>query len=372
MRALLVCLVCLLAVSCTRRTPPPRLSVDEVTALFPDKVDDRDGWARDLLAALDENQLPVDVEHACSVIAVAEQESGIVANPVVSNLPAIARKALDEKADKLGPLGPPALERLLDVKPPGAKKTFRQRIATLKTEADLDLLFRDLLDEHQRRSPFLYGAADLGARLFDSGSLEAHNPVTTAGSMQVSVRFSEARARSLRRDPASVRDALYTRAGGLLYGTARLWSYEAGYEQMVFRFADYNAGEFSSRNAAFQEQVSQLTKTPLALDGDLLAYSADGDLKSTTTHTMEALTRLGGTVRDARREKSREFERTKTWLDVRAQWEAKFHRAAPYARLPDVELRSSKLSKTRSTAWFATSVQRRYDACLTRAAKPRP
>ncbi|MGV3620273.1 MAG: DUF1615 family protein [Archangium sp.] len=360
-------LLCLLMAGCTRRVTPPRLSVDEVAALFPAKVDDRDGWARDLITALDDNKLPVDLEHACSVIAVAEQESGVVANPVVPNLPAIARKALDEKAEKLGPLGDTALEKLLDVKATGATKTFRQRIATLKTEADLDLLFRDLLDEHQRRRPLLYGAADLGARLFSSGSLESHNPVTTAGSMQVSVRFAEERARKLKRAAKDARDALYTRAGGLLYGTARLWNFEADYDSMIFRFADYNAGEFSSRNAAFQEQVSQLAKQSLALDGDLLAYDANGDLKNTDTHTMAAVTEVGGTLHDARKEKSRDFEKTKTWSSIRAAWELEFHRPAPYARMPDVELHSSKLSKTRSTEWFAKSVMRRYESCLKRA-----
>lgn len=213
----------------------------------------------------------------------------------------------------------------------------------------------------------LYSAADLGARLFGSGSLESHNPVTTAGSMQVSVRFAEERARKLKRSPSKVRDSLYTRAGGLLYGTARLWNFEADYESMIFRFADYNAGEFSSRNAAFQEQISQLTKQPLALDGDLLAYGADGDLETMDTNTMAALTSLGGSKLDARKEKSRELENTKTWKSVRAEWEQQFHRPALYARLPDVELHSSKLSKTRSTAWFATNVQRRYEACLKRA-----
>ncbi len=366
MRPSFFSLMFLTMVGCAHRAAPPRMSVDEVSALFPAKVDDREGWARDLISALDENKLPVDLEHTCSVIAVAEQESGVDANPTVANLPAIARKALDEKADKLGPLGPSVLEQLLDVKPDGATRTFRQRINTLRTEADLDVLFRDLLDEHQRRRPLLYGVAELGARLFTDGSLEAHNPVTTAGSMQVSVRFAEQHAKKLKRDPAGVRDALYTRSGGLLYGSARLWNFEADYDAMIFRFADYNAGEFSSRNAAFQEQVAKLSQTPLALDGDLLAYGADGGLKTTDTNTMKALATLGGTRADAKREKTRAFENTQTWKRVRAEWEKQARRPAPYARLPDVELRSSKLSTTRSTAWFAKSVQRRYDACLKR------
>jgi hypothetical protein len=41
---------------------------------------------------------------------------------------------------------------------------------------------------------------------------------------------------------------------------------------VLFSGADYNAGEFSSRNAAFQERVSILTGRKLVLDGDLLLY----------------------------------------------------------------------------------------------------
>lgn len=345
------------------------MSVEAVASHFPSGTDDRDGWARDLVLALQANRIPIDVEHVCSVIAVAEQESGVTANPKVANLPAIAKRALEEKAKTLGPLGPKVIASLLDAKAPGSTRTFAQRIETLKTESDLDLLFRELLEEHQRQSPVLYFAADVGARLFSSGSLEAHNPVTTAGSMQVSVRFAQEHAKKVGHEPARARDELYTRSGGLLYGSARLWSFEADYDEMKFRFADYNAGEFASRNAAMQEQVAQLSKMPLALDGDWLAYDADGDVKSTSTHSMEALRSLElGTneERDAKKEKRRDFEQTRTWGLVKAAWEKKFKKPPAYARLPEVELKSSKMSRPRSTAWFAESVDRRYQSCLKR------
>ena len=184
----------ILALSACAHTGPaltrPELTLEQVTPLFPAKVQDVDGWARDLVLALKTDELPVDLEHVCSVIAIADQESGIQANPAVAGLPAIARRALDEKAKVLGPLGPLVLGQLLEGKAPGASKTFEQRIGTLRTEADLDLLFRDILADHQRRSPVLYAAANAGATLFGSASLEDRNPVTTIGSMQVSVRFS--------------------------------------------------------------------------------------------------------------------------------------------------------------------------------------
>ena len=51
---------------------------------------------------------------------------------------------------------------------------------------------------------------------------------------------------------------------------------------MLFRFADYNAGVYASRNAALQGQVARLTGTKLALDGDLLAYEKDGEPETTS------------------------------------------------------------------------------------------
>ena len=360
---------------CAHKTSPsvrPDLTVDQVEPLFPPKISDTEGWARDLILALRTNGLPVDLEHACSVIAIAEQESGVQANPIVSGLPVIARESLAEKAKALGSFGSMVLSKLLEGKAPGTSKTFDQRIDTLKTEADLDLLFRDILADHQRRSPVLYDLANVGATLFSSGSLEDRNPVTTAGSMQVSVRFSEEHARRLRRDASVVRDELYTRAGGLLYGSARLWSFDAAYDSMRYRFADYNAGAFTSRNAAFQDQLGALVKVSLALDGDLLSYDAAGDVKSADTKSMAALEQFAegkrlNVERDAKKEKRRDFENTATWEAVKAATEKKTGRAAAYARLPDVTLKSPKIKRQLTTAWFAQAVDRRYQSCLSRA-----
>jgi hypothetical protein len=356
---------------------PPPLDPDEVAQLLPARVKDRDGWSRDLILALETNRLSVDVPHVCGVVAIAEQESGFEANPVVPNLPAIARRALNEKAHSLGPLGPVLLKEVLSMQAPGEKKTFDARIDTLRTEADLDRLYRDLLAEQKRRQPVLYAAADLGAALFDARGFEERNPITTAGSMQVSVRFAEEHARTLNRDSERVRDELYTRGGGLLYGSARLFGFEASYELPVYRFADYNAGFFASRNAAFQQQLSVLTGAKLTLDGDLLAYDALGKVKSDETQTMAALEKFrlrfapalsqSQLRRDARTEKSLELESTRTWAALKRAYLENKGVEPEYARLPEVTLQSPKLQRDLSTAWFAQSVDRRYQACIGRA-----
>ncbi|MBK7864108.1 MAG: DUF1615 family protein [Archangiaceae bacterium] len=347
----------LAGMSCVRSARPdaePRLEVSEISARLPSKVADREGWSRDLEHAFELDRLPVDLEHVCSVIAVVDQESGFQANPVVPNLAAIARKEIEAKARAYGPLAHPVLTSVLSEKAPGAKLTFDQRLSAVRTEADLDRLYRDLIDEEVRRFP---------PAVVVAGKLRDKNPITTAGSMQVSVRFAEEHARRIDRDPDGVRDELYTRQGGLLYGAARLFA-GAAEQESLYRFADYNAGEFSSRNAAFQEQLGQLTGSKLALDGDLLAYAPYRE----DTESMRALNKLDPALaRDARLEKSARFEDTTAWRTVKTAWEKKYGRPAPYARLPEVKLKSPKLSRELSTAWFARAVQRRYDDCLKRS-----
>ena len=54
--------------------------------------------------------------------------------------------------------------------------------------------------------------------MLDVRDLSDLNPITTAGPMQVNVRFAETLARDQHGDVTRVRDALYTRAGGDVVG----------------------------------------------------------------------------------------------------------------------------------------------------------
>src|SRR6266581_2587492 len=79
---------------------------------------------------------------------------------------------------------------------------------------------------------------------------------------QVNVAFLK-QTSALRTYPYPVKstmaDELFTRRGSVYFGIAHLLGYEAPYPRYLFRFADYNAGQYASRNAAFQGAVSTIS-----------------------------------------------------------------------------------------------------------------
>ncbi|NTX51502.1 DUF1615 family protein [Myxococcus sp. CA039A] len=373
-------LVCALA-ACTPRgvgtpeptvPPPPRLSVQQVTQLLPPHVKEREGWARDVLAALEAEDVPPSPSAVCSVLAVIEQESGFQSDPAVPNLPRMVRTRLEEHADTLGPLGHKALASVLAGKAAGQKRTFDERLRTVRTERDLDRLFRDMLAYYEAEYPTTFATMNLASALFSSRRLEDLNPVTTAGSMQVSVRYAVEKEGE-DADPVKVRESLYTRAGGVRFGTARLIGYEAAYPQPLFRFADYNAGVYASRNAALQAQVGQLTRVSLVLDGDLQLYDKNGDPRSEDSKSLAALLAFRRdhapelserqVRRDVKKEKEEDFESTETFRAVKRVYANQTGESPAYAQLPQVTLQSPKLKGERTTAWFARSVDARFQKC---------
>lgn len=388
--ALLACLQ-LTWIACAPTTPrlpplapptPPTLDVRQTTALIPSKVADRAGWAADTLAALAAAERLATASNVCQVLAVVEQESGFRANPEVANLAGLVRGELDRHAARFGPLGKPAIRWLLGGKAPGQSRSFEQRLAAARTEADVDRVFRDLVTHWRTQAPLTTAIAGLGTLLFADRRLDDFNPITTAGSMQVAVRWAvehagDTVAATAGEREAAVRELLYTRAGGLRFGVARLLADEADYDDPVYRFADFNAGPYASRNAALQEQLSTLLGVELALDGDLLIYERDGSPADRDSQTLTALLAFRTlyapeiserTVRrEVRREKQVDFEASEVWRALRRVYRERTGRSPPYARIPQLVLSSPKLSRERTTEWFARAVDRRYDNCLARA-----
>src|SRR6185436_16353399 len=127
--------------SCAHRREVPTAPVlDErgVTEVVGPTAVDREGWANDIVAAIRMTRKEPTAERACAVIAVIEQESGYQVDPAVPNLPRIVMKALEDKLSPLGRLAKPTLHAILD-------DQMRASIETLRTERDLDRLFRETI-----------------------------------------------------------------------------------------------------------------------------------------------------------------------------------------------------------------------------------
>ncbi|WP_196504070.1 DUF1615 family protein [Aestuariivirga litoralis] len=336
-------------------------------------VTDPDGWAADLIDVLKAQSIPANRENVCAVIAVIDQESNFIANPTVPGLGRLAEKSLREKFGHVPFLSTYVMD-WLDSHPAGGT-SYLQRIRIAKTEQDLDLTYRALVND--------FGTASNMSFVVQSGllnrAIEERNNISTVGSMQVSVHFALDEARKRRylpmtlSDVYAVRDELYTRRGGMYYGVRQLLGYETGYNRKIFRFADFNAGRYSSRNASFQHIIATLAKQKLARDGDLLIYDKNGTAQAAVSSSESALRSLSSTnalglsdklIRsDLLQEKDDAFALTQTFIAVKGLYLRQTGQPAPYAELPGIDLASPKLSHKMTTASYATSVDRRYAKC---------
>jgi hypothetical protein len=336
-------------------------------------VIDAKGWANDLHAALAENGFEQSKENICATIAIIDQESGFVANPAVPGLGRLAEKAIREKLRNYPIIGLQVLDYL--ERTPSPDDSFMQRIRASRTERDLDLAYRDIVAHAAERASIKLA---LNSGLLND-LIEERNEISTIGSMQVSVEFALETERGKRwthmtlKDVYAVRDALYTRKGGMIYGTRLLLGYETGYDKKVYRFADYNAGRYASRNAAFQYVASELSGIALSRDGDLLSHRgsrATKDVSKSEGAVRKAVKSLklnftdADIRRDLSKEKSKDFDETSVFRLLRQSYEAKTGKAAPFAMIPEIELSSIKITRKMTTRNFAESVDRRYRRCM--------
>jgi hypothetical protein len=342
--------------------PPRAPSVDpdavraKIRGLMPASVPNADGWAVDMYTAFESLGLAPSNEHVCGVLAVIEQESTYEVDPVVPNLPAIARREIEDRAASRH-IPKFMVSAALGLRSPDGR-TYSERLDRARTERDLSELFEDFI----RSVP-------LGERLF--GDL---NPVRTGGPMQVSIAFAEQQAKRDRYPypmAGTVRAEVFTRRGGLYFGIAHLLDYEAPYGEMVYRFADFNAGHYASRNAAFQNAVNIVSGKRLALDGDLL-IDGSRDPSATELAIRSIGERLGLSNEQVRTalEQGREadFEGTSLYKRVMSMADAvPPGRPVPRAMVPRIALKSPKITRNLTTDWFASRVDARYKRCLARA-----
>ncbi|TJZ64469.1 DUF1615 domain-containing protein, partial [Chitiniphilus eburneus] len=340
---------------------PRRLTQAEGRALLarllPPRMPDRAGWSDDILDAFTALKIPYSAEYFCAAAAVIEQESSWQGDPGVPGLPAIVWKAIDERASRYHI--PLAVVKTALLKPSPTGASYKQRIDTLSTERQMNDLFEDMARE----------ASNLGL------PLNMRNPIRTGGPMQVSVEFAENHVRAWPYPYAqrgSVRQQVFTRRGGTYFGIANLLHYPAPYSEMIYRFADYNAGRYASRNVAFQAALEKLTGRKLSLDGDLLRYQ--NGRPTGTSDSQSALYTLSDRLklsreamqRDLQQEKMSGFGGSETYKRVFALADAAAGKPLPRAALPQIRLKSPKITRKLTTAWFAERVDGRYQTCLAR------
>jgi len=326
-----------------------------IDSALPVAVSDRAGWTADIAGGFTKLGLPPTRENACAVVAVIEQESGFRVDPVVPGLGRLALRTIDTRASHAG-MPTALLHAALDLKSSDGR-TYRQRISAATTERQLSDVYEDFT-----------GRVPLGRRLFASS-----NPIRTRGPMQVNVAFAE-QFQAIKPYPyhdsrRDLRDELFTRRASIYFGIAHLLDYQAPYDRYLYRFADYNAGQYSSRNAAFQRAVSLVAGKPLAADGALLANDPDAKGAGSTQRLLYAIAgRLRLSEADIHQAlgegRTHGFEQTTLYRRIFALADRKNGRRLPRAVLPRIRLEGPKIERPLTTGWYARRVNGRFERCV--------
>jgi hypothetical protein len=338
--------------------PRPEDVRAQIASLIPTNTPDRPGWAVDIYAAFAALAIPPTTGNICAVLAVAEQESTFHADPAVPNLGKIAWGEIDRRAERLG-VPKIAVHAALQLSSSNGK-SYSERIDVAKTEKDLSDIFEDFI-----------GMVPLGQRLFAS-----YNPVRTGGAMQVSVAFAERHAKEHTYPypvTGNIRHEVFTRRGGVYFGIAHLLDYPASYDKYLYRFADFNAGRYASRNAAFQSAVSIASGIALDLDGDLIRPGDDAAKPGSTELAVRSIAKRLDLSHAAIRSALEQgdgpaFERSALYERAFELAERLERRSLPRAVVPRIELHGPKITRKLTTEWFANRVDERHRRCLARAA----
>jgi len=333
-------------------SPPGRALIEHA---IPRGVPDRAGWSEDLDAAFAALALTPTREGVCAVVAVIEQESDFHVDPVIPGLGAIAWREIERRAEH-DAIPASLVHQVLELKSPTGR-SYAERIDQARTEKELSDIFEDFT-----------GSIPLGRSLFASW-----NPIRTRGPMQVNVAFAEQFAAKHHYPypiKQSIADEVFTRRGSLYFGVAHLLDYQAPYDRYLYRFADFNAGQYASRNAAFQRAVSAASGLPLDADGALLPHGDAGG----TGHTELAVRALRPRLHldeeaihaALEQGKTEEFERTTLYQSVFALAAQAAGTPLPHAVVPQIRLQGPKISRRLTTEWYAQRVDGRFKRCLAR------
>lgn len=346
-------------------------------------------WLHAINAAFYELHVPCrDDDFLVLVLTTIQLESGVTVDPALENpnLDALFTYQLHQLRENN-----PITGKLLDYSGLDAAMHAKLRADTRKgfvrTEGELvhyvEHNLRDWLRDYLHTHYFVPKSL---ARYAAREGLP--NPIHTLGPMQVNVRKAYENARR-RGDPvhseAEMDEWLLSRKTamrrGIKEGVYQLWRIYRFYrrylppnEAVRYTTADYNAGEFSSRNAAFQQQVATLTGQPLALDGDLLAYR-NGQPQERVSDTEAAVITLltGYAAPDIRQdlllEKTPAFSSTRTARQVCARYHRRTGKPCALAEVPVGAVNPTariKLGRAYSPVNYSRAYVRRWEENLAR------
>ena len=117
--------------------------------------------------------------------------------------------------------------------------------------------------------------------------------------------------------------------------------------------------------------MAELSGVKLDRDGDLLAYGASGKPSRKAGKTEMALRKTIGArmseadIRsDLTPEKQQSFIATRIFTEVRDLYQRKSKKLAAFAIVPEIALKSVKISSRMTSAIFAARVNERYQRCM--------
>ena len=165
----------------------------------------------------------------------------------------------------------------------------------------------------------------------------------------------------------SIADELFSRRGSVYFGTAHLLDYQPAYDAYLYRFADFNAGQYASRNAAFQRALSSASGVPLVPDGALLPHGDKGaGSTELAARTLGQRLHMGDhAIHDALEQgKGANFARTALYERVFAIADKAEGHPLPRAKVPQIQLHGPKIARRLTTEWYARRVDQRFKHCL--------
>lgn len=359
----------------------PTLEAEHIRKAIPSRVNDRTAWAKDIYDITEQLGIPQTRENVCTIVAVVDQESNFHADPQVAGLGTKAvREVQDQLEEKfkaklgnnIGGIMAGYFQEVLKNQP-SPEDNYLSQMGRVKTERQLDELYREIFDYMAKH--YHVSALTGTAKLLGQDISEKMNPITTLGSMQVLLSYAKEHKRQ-GGNMAELRTDMYSQYGGLYYGIHRLMMYPADYDKPLYRFADYNSGKYSSRNAAFQSMLNSISDGDLDLDGDLLLYKKDNSPISAKSSSEQEILKVLAEhnviltpkqIRaDLKKEKELNFEDTATYRTVTKLYQEETGKEPFYAMMPEVVISGPKLSRDYNTNWFASRVNGRYQICMNR------